>query len=252
MVALSLGTFAATRPSDRERAGLKGPVRTVHVDVAYGRMNVAGPFVEARREILEETSYNAAGDIVSRRFFDNGAPVVVESWATLPDGSRLIHSNAPADDGTGFRTTRLRPQPQVGLPLLKASDGEYTFVRACTVDGAGRVTQETLYSGATVNPKTAYAVSRFVYSTTGLLTEIQRTSAQTNRLLNKVVYTYDRQKNVEQEYVYGPENLLLSRYAFTYEYDDRGNWTKRTGTRMDNDGGATVVLIRTITYDAAR
>jgi hypothetical protein len=243
---------AAARMPDRECAGLKGDVRAVRSEVAYGRMNASGMFVEERREPVEETAYDANGDIVSRKFFHNGELVAAESWTTRPDGTRLIRSNAPADGGTGFRTTRLRPQPPLDAPLERSAKGEYTFVRSYFYDGAGKPLQETLFSGQASDPGKAFAISRFVYGATGQLTEITRTAAQTSRLLDKVVYTYGRQKMIEQEMVYGPENLLLRRLAFSYEVDATGNWTRRTGTRLDDDTGHAIVTIRTITYGGAK
>lgn len=246
------GLAAPGRPSDRERTGLNGPVRKVRVEIAHGQMSPAGAFVETRREPFEEVSYDSTGDIVSQRFYDGGAPIVTETWKTQPDGSRVIESNAALDGGTGFRLTRLRPQPQVGAPLVKAADGMYTFVRAYGYDANGRVINETIYSGAVIAQPMAFAVSRYVYNQAGQLAEIQRTAAQTNRLLERVAYTYNRQKLIEQEYVYGPENLLLRRFAYSYELDDHGNWTRRTGIQLDDPNGRAEVLVRTITYDDAK
>ncbi len=261
--------------TDREIAGLFGPVRTARVETARVS-SVSGRFVEGERVPTQYSSFDEKGNATAQEVFN-------------PDGShrwKLAWGHAYDAKGRETETTFLNAK------------GALTSRAVFVYDERGRKVEATFYtSGGAVNH-----VERFDYDERGRKTREAHLNAD-GTLRNTQVYTYDAagrltewslhtpdgalyQRNVHtydekgretewliyrgdgtpsigQKYVYDESGNVteslrygngvpLRRETYIYEFDARGNWVKRRVVREAlKDGGSRTEIemnYRTLTY----
>ena len=279
-LALLILTFACAHPStaqtqtDRESAGVIGPVRTVRVETARVS-DVSGQLVEGERAVAQIFSFDMKGGLTERSVFNRGGS---------PDRKRRSYTY----DAKGRESERA---------FLNA-DGVLTSKAVSTYDVKGRKVEMTFYNpGGEVNH-----VEKFEYDDRGKMIRevhlnpdgtIRNASAYTHdasgRLIEWSLYkpdgslsqrrvstydekgretgwtiyrgegtpalgqrrSYNERGNVVESLRYG-NGVLVSRETFTYEFDERGNWVRRRTLSETVKGGISHTEIqvdyRTITY----
>jgi hypothetical protein len=186
--------------------------------------------------LLERVSY-VDGEIAARVRYDDA-----------PTG-RLVSSSTPTGMGYGIRVTRLQPHDPLAAPFVAADDGTYRFVIDRVFDTAGRLIGERVFAGTDL--KTAAApLARFVYryDDKSRMTERSRFYGTLTEPFEKETYAYDEHDHVVQTVHYRQNNSMASRRTFVYEYDEHGNWIKRTETEMLGNTPDVTVTTRVITY----
>ena len=264
LLALLLATLCAAAPArqqtDREREGLRGPVKTVGADTADYFQGAGERQPEPRRRPQDSVTYNEKGDEVSRLVYDDyGFAVGTQTHtydaagrraASLLTGgnselmskevfkydaaSRLVEKLSYAAKGAGGPGEELKEVfsydargrlSEVGLWLGVKRVGKTTY----TYDGRGRLVALAFYTAAgkpavaPVGPCFGAHRLTYKYGARDLPAEV-RAHDTDNSLERTTTFTYDDRGNVAEEMrdtTYGS-----TRFTNKYEYDARGNWTK--------------------------
>jgi hypothetical protein len=227
------------RHPDRERDDLAGPVKSVTIAVAL-------PSNPGHPQPTESSTYSEAGWLLERTSYADGRAAGTVRFADEKD-VRRASASTPAGMGYGVRPTRLQPR-DVAEPPKPAADGTYPFVVSRVFDTAGRLLVDSVTPG--VDPKTAAPLARITYryDASGRVSERARYYLQYGTPVEREVFVYDEHDHVAESLVYRQGNALAAKRAHAYEYDERGNWTKRTTTETLGGAATVTVTTRTITY----
>jgi hypothetical protein len=244
-VALALTASAQQRPqqTDRDRDELVGRVKTVAV-------TVAGPADPARAVPVETSTYTPDGDLAERVFYVDGG--VATRVQFREDAEGVWHATATTPDGMGYgvRGTRLQPREQPPSPFVAAKDGTYAFVIVRAYDSAGRLLNETTYTGDDAK-KVGPPLARLVYKydlAQGRLQDLTRFYGPSGVPVEKESFVYDENGRVKESIHYRQNNLLPAKRTYAYETDAHGNWTKRTETETLAGAKVVTVTTRAIAY----
>jgi YD repeat-containing protein len=265
----------AQTETDRERAGLTGPVRAVRVERAQVS-NVSGQLVEGARTLAQSSSFDEKGNATGQSLFKpDGSLDRKLGWGytydakgreterTFLNAEGVITSRAvSAYDGRGRKVEMTFYNP----------DGAVNHVQTFVYDDRGKLIRE-----AHLNPDgTVRNVSVYTYDAGGRLREwsMQKPDGslsqrkvsnydEKGREIEWTVYrgdgtpalgqrsSYDERGNVVESLRYG-NGVLVSRETFTYEFDAHGNWVERRLVRETVKEGYSLteveVSYRTITY----
>lgn len=280
-LALLVLTLACAHPStaqtktDRERAGLIGPVRTVRVETARVS-DVSGQFVEGKRALAQFDSFDEKGNVVGSSVFNpDGSPNRKLGWGYTYDtkGRETERTFLNAEGALTSRAVSVYDEQgrKVEMTFYNPS-GTVNHIETFAYDDRGKLIREVH-----LNPDgTIRNTSIYTYDTGGQLTEwsghkpdgtlSQRkvsTYDQKGRETEWAIYrgdgtpamsqrrSYDERGNVMESLRYG-NGVLVGRETYTYEFDARGNWVKRRAVwEALKDGISQTgreVNYRTITY----
>jgi ankyrin repeat protein/antitoxin component YwqK of YwqJK toxin-antitoxin module len=231
----------AQKRSQREEAGLVGPVRTVRV---YGAEVFVkdGKTVESPRMLSATMVFDEAGRLLeSADYSPGGATGTKSTWKYDDAGREIEHCSYVHDDlvdryvstydekgrirerstyGTGGRLDRkvVYQFNETGTQarLTEHRDGEVRGSADETYDGQGRLVERNVLGPASSRRKVLYT-----YDAAGNKTsEIHEDISDGRRHHNKTVYVYGEDGRLREESSY-QDAALSSRK--TYRYDNRGN-----------------------------
>lgn len=223
--------------SDAADENLKGKVKEVFQESQF----ISGPRAGTPRKKDSEDYYNEAGNLTkSIRYSDtNGLPREITAYGYLK-GFRVSKTNV-------IHFGERPPGILIDMPASAAAkiDDRYDTRYVYAYDAAGNMTQKVLYhifyTNKSVFRRKANIVEEIFYS-----------GAAIN---DRTTTTYNEKGDrVEIANPDSPEKGWLSVYRFKYlEFDEQGNWTKRTQTRAFGLGKRisddwTMTEYRTITY----
>lgn len=223
--------------SDAEDEGLRGRVKSVRTDIRY---LVEPSFPEGTRSIV--TTYNERGNKVRTETYDHKNNLSrIEVYGYL-DGARVstykfIHreySHPIAIGGGGDR------------PSTKPLDPRYHQKFEYKYDEQKRLIERTEYLS------NGEASQRYVYKYEG--NQKEETGYSGNGTLRwRDVHILDDKGNTIERTDFNYKNSPTGKTTFTYEYDSKGNWTKRTSSpNITNEQlrklNTATVHQRTITY----
>lgn len=225
--------------SDAEDEGLRGKVRTVTVE----NEDLSGTWSVGGRKKSAVEHYNEQGNLTKRESFDyRGNPSDITVYGYL-DGNRVSNTESIQHN--------YNPPPMlVAAPAGEAApkyDSRYSYKFTYKYDGKGNLIEEVWYG----NDGKLWL--RYVYNFKGNQKERLVYSAD-GSLNQRSLHTLDAKGNEVEEIIYEPrDNSIRSKYSYVYEFDAKGNWTKRTASkRATKDGSALFepysVTYRTITY----
>lgn len=241
-----------TFPSDRERRGLIGSVRSVRVESIELVMKGSEP-TRGRRIELTDTRYDRVGNEEEWIRWWNHTDDDVKNWKIIERVVTLFNTDGTKresvelffdDDGPWIDHRWLYQIDAQGESVelfTYSSTGEVINRCVSTYDSLGKETLEVWYrdNGDTVNQ------TFFAYDAFSRL--VQKSCYKPDSsLLSEDFYSYDAKGNLEQEHS-DNEHIVYS----DYEYDARGNWISRRrsawwGHRSTDP--ALSVTYRTITY----
>lgn len=279
-LALLVLTLACAHPSaaqtgtDRESAGLTGPVRSVRVETAPVS-NVSGRPVEGERVLSQLYSFDEKGGLTERAVFNRGGtPDRNRRGYTYDAKGREVERTFLNAEGalTSRAVSAYDEQGRKVRMTFYNPDGSVNHVETFAYDERGKLTR-----AAHLNPDdTTRNTSVYTYNAGGRLAEwsmykpdgtlSQRrvsTYDEKGREVEWTLYrgdgtpasgqrrTYDERGNVVESLRYG-NGVLIGREAYAYEFDARGNWVKRRAEWEAVKGGTShagvEVNYRAITY----
>ncbi|HKR12549.1 MAG TPA: hypothetical protein VJT15_10855 [Pyrinomonadaceae bacterium] len=224
--------------SDANDEGLRGQVKSVRTDIQYLSEL---PFPElGTRSFL--TTYNDKGNKLRAEIYDfknNLSRITVYGYL---DGARVSafklvqrdYSSAVAIGGGG------------GLPSNKKMDPRYQQKFEFKYDEEKRLLERTEFlSNGEIS-------RRYVYKYEANQKE-EASYLASGSLTGRNIYTLDDQGNVTKRTDVDREGSVTSTTTYTYEFDSRGNWIKRTSSPDIKDDklrrlNPPTVHLRTITY----
>jgi len=206
--------------SDASDEGLHGGVKSVLTEALSGQ--------ERKRESLD--TYNKQGNLIRSEFYDDKGNVDSIKVYGYLDGSRVSKVedverdyNPPAPAPAPVRETLPLP------PNAKKPDPRFQYRSEYKYDDKQRLIEETTF----LNDGRLWVRSVYKYQ------ENQKEKldySDDGRLTQRVVYKLDAKGNVIEETVlYG--DVARYKISYTYEFDSKGNWTKRTTSTTEIEDG---------------
>ena len=272
LIATSL--LPAQSRSVREEGQLRGSVRTIRVEaVRTDTHGVAGPRVPVQILVFDENSnvthqemYKADGSLKWKLgwghvYDDQGRET--KTYFYNAEGT-LTNTGVSVYDNKGRRTetTQINPNGSInhiqaffydenGNNVREAHRNENGSPRNAITrryDANGRVTEEIFIdSNGALHHRNVLTYDARGNQTNWTLFKSDGTVVQMRRSLS-----YDNQGNVKEVIIYGPDDSVISKESFTFAFDQRGNWIKRTTSReLFKEGLSRTeseVTYRTITY----
>jgi hypothetical protein len=234
LLSLSVVVCAQKQKSDRESDRLRGHVKTVQTETAK-LSTVDGKLIEGKRETRSVVNYDEAGNLTKVERYEDGTPLETDTYFFL-DGDRvykrevLRQSSKSINGGTATLKPDAKPDPRFTVKL------KYKF------DTQGNRIEETIIT----NRDEATARHVYKYDAQGAL--VADTVYLQVGVNNTSTYKVDDKGNVI-EMSRGPDIKIF--YTYT-EFDEKGNWTKRTVKLVSTLHGKTsessTAYFRTITY----
>lgn len=225
--------------SDAQDDGLKGRVKIV----ATEQTDLLGTWVVDKRKPSSTYYYNERGNLTKKEVYDyRGNPMDITVYGFL-DGDRVSSTKSiryEYDPPPG-----MAPPSQVG-PVPKR-DPRYSGKFKYKYDDTGNLREKEMYG----NDGKLWL--RYVYT----LREKQREElaySSDGSLNQKQVSALDEKGNViEEVYFNAKDGSVRNRYSYQYQFDSKGNWTKRTTAKLVTKDGKSAfepawVTYRTITY----
>ena len=264
----------------RERAKLYGAVHSVRSETAqYVRQDEE--WVEGVRgqgqidtydragRLVEQVLYNPDGTHFQRKvrsYSQGGQPSKEIVYA--PDGA-LWHRMVWTYDERGAMTTAARYEAD-GTILSKeifsyngttpkpvesvSQDKDETFFGRVVYryDSAGRMVERSWVD----DERKPVSRNVYAYDERGNLITVKVYDRQ-DALSSRWGYSYDDKRNRTEWLDYHPDGSLAGRQVYRYEFDDRGNWTKKVIADWISDGQAgtlepSEVVHRTLSYYPAK
>ncbi|HEV8717681.1 MAG TPA: hypothetical protein VGX03_33265 [Candidatus Binatia bacterium] len=242
---LLVSVAMAGAKTDRECAGLIGPVRAVSSVTTL-------PTRTGERVV---SVYDPNGNELETALYHG--PASSSSLAEKSIHTYDAEGNRTATatyNGDGFllkKTTYAYNTRDNLTEMVSSDDAGLIEKTTYTYDEKGQPTKEVVYY--THGPVTR----RSVYSYDPKGNRIQGLSYARDDSVTKTVYTYDTKGNVTTRVTYAADDSPIDKLTYTYEFDTTGNWIKQTESICDptvqSDKSAcaqSAVISRTITYDS--
>ena len=232
-------TPVAQRPgTDASDEGLRGNVKTVLTEIE----DLSGKWPVQGRNRNSFDTFNEQGNQLKNDFYDYRGNLFQVSVYGFIDGSRVSAS----------RTIRREydPPPMViGPPPgsgVKKSDPRYQYRFEFKYDDKKRLTEKTWFHS------NGNVWLRYVYKFSGSQKE-ELVYSEDGSLNRRYLSTLDDKGNVVEKTFFEPDGSIRTKESYKYEFDSKGNWTKRTTSKVvTKDGRQQLepysVYYRTITY----
>lgn len=224
--------------SDASDEGLRGKVRTVLTE----SQNLSATSLAQGRKRNSFDAYNEQGNKLRTEWYDNKGNLERVFVYGFIDGSRVAASRTIEREGN--------PPPMAGTAVsgssVTKSDPRYDNKFEFKYDDKKRLIEKTwLQSNGAV-------WLRYVYKYTGNQKE-ELVYGKDGSLNHRYLYTLDDKDNKVEQTYFQPDGSIRAKQSFTYEFDSKGNWTKRTTSHaVTKDGRQQLVPynfhFRTITY----
>ncbi|HKA56844.1 MAG TPA: hypothetical protein VKJ47_24635 [Candidatus Binatia bacterium] len=242
---LLVSVAMADAKTDRERAGLIGPVRTVSSVTTF-------PTRTGERVI---SIYDANGNELESALYDDpagGGSLAEKSIHTYDaEGQRTVTATYNGDGVLLKKTTYAYDARGDLTEIVSADDAGLIEKTAYTYDEKGQPSEEV------VSYAHGPGTRRFAYSYDLKGNRTQSLSYARDGSVTKTVYTYDAKGNMTARLTYAADGSPMDRLTYTYEFDPTGNWTKQTESICDPTAqpeGSTCTpsaeISRTITYES--
>lgn len=234
---LPQGPVAARPSTDAQDEGLKGKVKTVFTESE----DLSGTWSVQERKPSSMEHYDERGNLTKRISYDyKGNPSDVTVYGYI-DGERaslrksISHEYNPPAMAVASSSGEAKRDPR------------YSYTFKFKYDERGRLLEKAWY----MNDGKLWL--RYTYSYEGKRKE-ESVYAANGSLNQKYSYlTDDRGVEVEETVYETKDGSVRSRYSYSYEFDAKGNWTKRVSSKWGNKDGVEgfhpySVRYRTITY----
>ncbi len=265
---------SASTPTERETDGLIGPVRCVRTDNVVRRSRLKGS-IDSKRIPAEAVTYDRNGNRLDWSHFDDEGRLVrryvyrhddagrrVESAVSGGEGELLETCTYEYDDDGMLVLDTITDARRKHVPYVheRARDEKRTIATRSRGDGTPGRRESVAYD------RHGRAVEMSVYASDGKLDhrwhygydrEGRRTSEISyyadGSFRSKEICKYNDRGNEYKLAVYRPDGSLSAKWAYTYSYDDVGNWTRRVMHLKSRGLGSTPyrpvgIIYRSIEY----
>lgn len=273
---------SAQDKSDREKASLLGPVRTVHTqNTDYGDGTLKEPLGTRKQDTV---TYDQKGNEIERIIYDDYGFLRGKEVRTYDADGNLTDSVFSDETAVAGRRVYAYQNGKVTRIVAYDAKGKVETTHVNSYGKDGLLFEEKYLAGGKLLGKTVYK-----HDQNGNLTEMRfylgngaRAIAPVGPCLgaHRMTYSYNKQNQPIKVVAYEANGEFKSRwkysydakgqitadiretpwskqaFAFEYEYDSRGNWTRKIVTKdyasriaMDMENArATSVVSRDISY----
>jgi hypothetical protein len=222
---------AAQKKTDRENDRLIGPVKSVRVETAK-LVNKSERWIERGRELERVISYDSQGNMTKQTIYTDRPTVTEIEYRYDKDGNRSenILSEGPPGASSSLGIGRTDGGGARG-------DGDRRVAssvrRVFKHDADGNRIEETMYRSRGTSGRIISGIFNHIYDQKQQ--RIETTLSDPALVVNKWVHTYDDKGNVLEtaKYTRGGYLLIKESYMF-YEFDSRGNWIKKTSSKLED------------------
>jgi hypothetical protein len=240
---VSISPFSAMAVSDRESAGLIGPVKTV-ISIS----NTESGTVKQRWEwIFDENGVRvglkSAVDLpqgaspsrieraetkivtnskIEEQVMDEKGNLLKRFVTVLDTRGRMLERVEYSPDAAVLTKTVVQYENDTRKTISFYSMGELLYQRVDALNGLGQVMESHKHRA----DGTLESHDQFIRNRDGKILE-ERSFAENGELARRATYTYDARGNEEEQVVWDSHNSLISKRISTYEYDAIGNWIKQ-------------------------
>lgn len=266
-----------TRPWERDTIGHKGTVRSIRVERAQ---NPDDP-LESARNPVRAYSYDATGKEIEMVIYNSDTSVAWRvvthydkqghRWREDHYDSRALESTHIHTQNVSLRTTKITDYDALGrvcgwsivrfdkeMKRVRSetsynADGSFCIGTTWEYDrGLTRITEVTR-EGACRGPSHVARKRVLKLDEYGNVVALERYESPTGGLLWKEVRSFDNDGNIKERAGYDDTGRVRRLTVFSYEFDPRGNWTKRVESSAGDpsrglDFRPVEVLYRTIAY----
>jgi hypothetical protein len=244
---MAISVSAQARKSDTQHDGLAAQVRSVRSEIAKFSCK-SGNCVEGSRSLASIIDYGPDG-YLTHAIVPGIQPY--HSFVYTANGDRLERQSS-------IRITKPITTSDFGFPSEPYTNT--TFYRwTFKHDRLGNRIEEARYkrtsqalAGSTIMAVVLIGRLGYKYGEDGRKTEMSYYNSD-GSLKRKVVYEYGDQGSITIEAEVSGNGKSVSKRYYSYEYDGKGNWIKRTTSMWLNEKGASFYLpveveYRDITY----
>jgi YD repeat-containing protein len=227
--------------SDAEDEGLKGRVKTVFTE----EQDLSGKWTVQKRKPSSTDYYNEQGSLTKNESYDYMGNLFEITVYGYIDGERVSNYK---DIEHEYNPPPIAVASAPGSKAESKFDPRYATKYGYKYDDAGRLVEEMLYGS---NGK---LWTKYVYNYKGnqketLAYDEEGTINPKHSLNQKHVATLDARGNeVEESYYDVSKNTVDEKYSYTYEFDARGNWIKRTTSKWVKKDGKEYFEPYSVTY----
>ena len=222
---------SSPKQPDKEQAHLKGDVNYISVQQA-AQINEAGKIVEGRRENVSVTVYDPQGRMKEYTYNPNARSAIKRAFTYDAEGKREEK----------FARYKIADENEEKEELVSEPR---TFKTIFKFDAEGRRSEENKYS------EDGKLVEKRVYRyTINNATEVTVLGAG-DSFLSRCVDFYDAKDRTSERICYNAQGGVLAKETYNYEsrdFDNQGNWLKRTETLSQISDGKLVIIGNIITY----
>jgi hypothetical protein len=228
--------------SDATDDGLRGRVKVVVTESE----DLSGTWAVGSRKRDSTQYYNEQGNLIKTESYDwkgNLSDVTVYGYL---DGTRVSDSRTISHEYNPPEILVSVPTSGPGKPAPKY-DSRYNHKFTYKYDGQKRLIEETSYSNS------GKLWLRYSYKYKGNQKE-ELVFAADGSLNQHYRYTLDEKGNqIEESNFDVKDGSITEKDSYTHEFDDKGNWTKRTESKWVTKNGRSSyepssICYRTITY----
>lgn len=265
---LIVSAFAGKK-ADKEEAGLRGLVRTVHTE-SVESSNKSGQWIE-EVQFMQTISYDQKGNRVGRINYNPDGSFRSEEKGTITydDQGRITEINSTDNlrSFAGKKIYKYDSKGNISEEINYINVGSIGSRNAYVYDENGNISEELHYAhdDSFVSRKVykyapeGYIAEEAVYHSRGKLLRKKVVAHDANgkktvvhydgngSTVDKQVFTYNANGNISEILFYKPDGSLDGKTTYDYEYDSIGNWIKQ---RDSHKGKAEWLRVtrRTITY----
>jgi hypothetical protein len=225
--------------SDAEDEGLKGRVKTVFAESE----DLSGTWAVGKRKPSSMKYFNERGNLTKSELYDYKGNLFQISAYGYIDGERASNDEIIEH---GYNPPPMAIAVAPG-PTESKYDPRYHYKYRYKYDDQGNLKEKEMHSN---NGKLWL---RYTYQIKGDQKETLVYS-EDGTLNQKSLATLDAQgRETEESYFDIKTNTVKERYSYTYEFDTKGNWIKRTASKWATRDGKSQfapysITYRTITY----
>ena len=216
--ALPQEPVAARKTTDAEDENLKGKVKKIVSESE----DLSGTWSVQGRKLSSVTYFNDKGNYIQRDSYDSQGNAFQITMYGYIDGRRVSNSKVARREYDP--PPMAIPKPKSEEPVRKP-DSRYEYSFDYKYKDGKLIERQMVYSNGKkglryVSNYTENQVEKLVYTAEGELNQ-------------KYLYTFDKNGNEIEQTNFGLSNYKFygdKKYLYTYEFDGKGNWTKRTAS----------------------
>lgn len=204
-------SFAQFYTNEKELLGLKGNVNTIIWEDA---------------KIIFENGKYAEKEPYHRRTqtYDLQGNLIKEEPLPGKEGTPLVCIDGKCNTEEGQQKYKCNEQGKIIEQLSVLMDGTVTSIRELNYNPQGKLLESRFYYPD--NKAKLYLATKWVY--TSRCNETKSTYYEgCCKIKRWRIAVFDNHKNLIKESVFRPDGYMR-KSAYSYEYDSKGNWTKRT------------------------